>query len=86
MTTVESPCDCPAEVGPGIRCLDRALLGHHVDSDLDVDEVVARSCLHGTEYDQLCRGCGHKVGGWGVGSAGFLELCGCVGGSNPTED
>lgn len=79
MTTAESPCDCPPEEGAAaIRCLDRALLGHHTDSDVNVDEVAARSCPHGTEYDQLCKGCGHKVGSWGVGAAGFLELCDCV--------
>jgi hypothetical protein len=48
-----------------------------MNSERDVDEVVARSCPHGTEYDELCKGCGHKVGMWGIGAAGFLELCGC---------
>lgn len=74
MTTAESPCDCPPEKS----CLSRDLFEHHTDYDVDVDEVVARSCPHGTEYDQLCKGCGEKVSGWGVGAAGFLELCGCV--------
>lgn len=77
-TTSESPCDCPPEEGPGIRCIERALGMDHHNSETDVDEVVARSCDHGVEYDLLCKGCGHKVSGWGVGAAGFLELCGCV--------
>lgn len=79
MVTMESPCDCPPEDadGGGVRCIDRAVFGHHTDSEFDVVEVVARSCPHGTEYDQLCKGCGAWVGGWGVGAAGFLETCGC---------
>lgn len=51
--------------------------GTHWDLELDVDEVVSYQCPHGTEWDQLCKGCGHKVGGWGMGAAGFGELCGC---------
>lgn len=74
MTTFESPCDCP----PERSCIDRDIFGHHNNAEQDVDEVVARSCPHGQEYDQLCKGCGQRVSGWGIGAAGFLELCGCV--------
>ncbi len=50
-----------------------------VDTDFeDYDEVETYRCPHGAEWEWRCRGCGHVVGGWGAGSAGFGELCGCA--------
>ncbi|GGF39309.1 hypothetical protein GCM10007298_38750 [Williamsia phyllosphaerae] len=51
--------------------------GWHADYALDCVEVVAWSCPHGTMFEQRCHGCGVKVSAWGVGAAGFGELCGC---------
>lgn len=70
---VSTPCDCP----PDQPCIERDLFGHHADSDgKDVDEAMSWRCPHGVEYAWSCRGCGHDLGGWGVGAAGFGELCG----------
>lgn len=50
-----------------------------IDTDFeDYGEVESYRCPHGVEWEWRCRGCGHVVGGWGVGSAGFGELCGCA--------
>ena len=50
----------------------------HGEAHDDVDEVVSWKCAHGTGYDLLCRACGAWVSGWGIGAAGFGELCECV--------
>ena len=43
----------------------------------DVDEVVSWKCPHGTEWTLHCKGCGAEVDNWGMGAAGFRDLCGC---------
>lgn len=72
-TYVLRPCQ-------GDFCIDCAIFDpaeSHWEMERDVDLVASYKCPHGVEYVELCRGCGAKVGAWGVGAAGFGELCGC---------
>lgn len=71
-----NPGDC-SECNFAFEILGEPQTTHREIVSEDFDEVVSYSCPHGTGYDWLCRGCGSKVGGWGIGAAGFGELCGC---------
>lgn len=76
-TYTYTPCD---KDGDCWECDMFALIDHpreHGEAHDDADEVASYQCAHGVEYDVLCRGCGAKVSGWGMGAAGFGELCGC---------
>lgn len=76
-TTTYVPCDSSACWG----CDISASLGaerRHIDAmNEDADAVAVWKCAHGTEWSLRCRGCGHEVSNWGLGAAGFRELCGC---------
>ena len=77
-TYTSSPCTKPGDCWECdmFAIVDRPP-GTHWELEVDVDEMVSYQCPHGTTWDQLCKGCGSKVGAWGVGAAGFGELCGC---------
>lgn len=49
----------------------------HGEAHDDVREVETYRCPHGVAFSLFCTGCNHRVSGWGIGSAGFGELCGC---------
>lgn len=79
-TTIYVPCATP----DCWECDLSASLGaqrRHVDAmNEDAVAVAVWKCPHGTEWSLRCRGCGHEVSNWGVGAAGFGELCGCENG------
>ena len=81
-TTYET-VPCPSSGVDCFECdisvqLELGEAGTHTEVHRDVDEVPGYRCPHGSETDFLCKGCGHHVGGYGMGSAGFGDLCGCV--------
>lgn len=62
-------CDISASLGAGRR---------HIDAlNEDADAVAVWKCAHGTEWSLRCRDCRHEVSNWGMGTAGFRDLCGC---------
>lgn len=78
-TYVETPCpkggvdcwECDIQVVLDIP------VGVHRDAQDDAHEDISYRCLHGTEYVLRCKGCCAKVSGWGVGAAGFRDMCDC---------